>query len=116
MPFCRRFEKQLARCARALAPANAGNSNAAKIAIIAITTSNSINVKPHFASEDTQARRFIIACKCLTGFDMVTAKDNCEPSQEFCQMQFQILRDVSEKIIPQEQLPSSPSQSLSRRL
>lgn len=38
--------KQLIRCARALALDNAGSSMAAKMAMMAITTSNSIKVKP----------------------------------------------------------------------
>src|SRR4030095_11542562 len=38
--------KQTAVCARSLAPFNAGKSNAARIAMTAMTTISSINVKP----------------------------------------------------------------------
>src|SRR5258708_14656355 len=44
-PTCFRLLVQLMRCARALARASAGSNMAAKMAIMAITTSNSINVK-----------------------------------------------------------------------
>src|ERR1051326_5492180 len=43
-PTCLRLLVQLIRCARALARANAGSNIAARMAIMAITTSNSINV------------------------------------------------------------------------
>jgi hypothetical protein len=42
---CRRFDTHSIRFARCLAAASAGNSNAAKIAMTAITTKSSINVK-----------------------------------------------------------------------
>ena len=46
MPNWRMSDIHLIRCARALALANAGNSMAARIAIMAMTTNSSINVKP----------------------------------------------------------------------
>src|SRR5262249_19665094 len=53
--------KHLAAWARSLAFARAGNSIAARIAIIAITTSNSISVKPdrRHVSGETEALLFI---------------------------------------------------------
>src|SRR5437899_11834688 len=44
-PTCFRLFVQLMRCARALARASAGNNMAARMAMIAITTNNSISVK-----------------------------------------------------------------------
>src|SRR5437764_14954225 len=44
-PTCFRLFTQLMRCARALARASAGSNMAAKMAIIAMTTNNSIKVK-----------------------------------------------------------------------
>src|SRR5436190_1242888 len=46
MPICFSLFRQLIRCARIFARVNAGRSSAARIAMIAMTTSNSINVKP----------------------------------------------------------------------
>src|ERR1051325_2038607 len=45
MPTCLRLLVQFASCAFFFALANAGNSNAARMAMIAMTTSNSIRVK-----------------------------------------------------------------------
>src|SRR5882724_1149515 len=45
-PNCLRFERQLARRAFSLARARAGSNIAARIAMMAMTTSNSIRVKP----------------------------------------------------------------------
>jgi len=45
-PTCRMFDLQTARWDFSFARPSAGRSIAARIAIIAITTSNSINVKP----------------------------------------------------------------------
>lgn len=50
-PSCRRFEVQAARWDFRFAPAREGSSIAAKMAMIAITTSNSINVKPEKRSD-----------------------------------------------------------------
>src|SRR2546426_300053 len=47
MPHWRRLERQLIDCALPLARERTGNSNDAKIAMIAMTTSNSIKVKAH---------------------------------------------------------------------
>src|SRR5437879_6458428 len=44
-PTCLRLLTQLMRCARALARASAGSNMAARMAIIAMTTNNSIKVK-----------------------------------------------------------------------
>src|SRR5438132_11580728 len=44
-PTCFRLFVQLLRCARALARASAGSNMAARMAIIAMTTNNSIKVK-----------------------------------------------------------------------
>src|SRR5438874_1419347 len=44
-PTCLRLFTQLMRCARALARASAGSNMAARMAIIAMTTNNSIKVK-----------------------------------------------------------------------
>src|SRR6267142_6619343 len=44
-PHCRKFEAQFARLAFSLALASAGSSMAAKIAMMAMTTSSSIRVK-----------------------------------------------------------------------
>src|SRR5579872_2337021 len=44
-PIWRKLEKQQACLLCSLAPASAGRSSAARIAIVAITTSNSVNVK-----------------------------------------------------------------------
>src|SRR6185295_19162161 len=46
IPHWRRFERQFVACARCLALESAGNRSAARIAMMAITTSNSISVKP----------------------------------------------------------------------
>src|SRR5688572_1997305 len=46
MPSCRRLLTQLARLAFSFAALNAGRSMPARIAMIAMTTSNSIRVKP----------------------------------------------------------------------
>src|SRR2546423_13614182 len=47
-PICFRLLVQLMRCARALARASAGSNMAARMAMIAITTNNSIRVKADF--------------------------------------------------------------------
>src|SRR5437773_12552807 len=44
-PVCLRLLVQLIRCARALARASAGNNMAARMAMIAMTTNNSMRVK-----------------------------------------------------------------------
>jgi hypothetical protein len=46
MPICRTLLAHLVNCARAFALDNAGNNIAARMATMAITTSNSIKVKP----------------------------------------------------------------------
>jgi hypothetical protein len=46
MPICLKLARHWMRLALSLALDNAGNNRAARIAIIAMTTSNSINVKP----------------------------------------------------------------------
>src|ERR1017187_6169033 len=46
MPIWRRLLRQQMRLAFSLAPASAGNSSAANMEMIAITTSNSMRVKP----------------------------------------------------------------------
>src|SRR3954451_4543300 len=45
MPHCRKLDKQLIDCALPLARESAGRSIAARMAMMAITTSNSIKVK-----------------------------------------------------------------------
>src|SRR5579859_6963345 len=45
-PHCLRFDTHTIRCALIFAADRAGSNNAAKIAMMAITTSNSISVKP----------------------------------------------------------------------
>src|ERR1035437_2628313 len=47
-PIWRRFERHAVRCDLLFAAAKAGKSSAARIPMIAMTTSNSINVKPRF--------------------------------------------------------------------
>jgi len=47
MPICLRLFTQAMRLAFSLAEARAGNSNAARIAMMAMTTSSSIRVKAH---------------------------------------------------------------------
>src|ERR1035438_7427540 len=46
MPICRRLFRQTVFWLFALALANAGNSNAARMAMMAMTTKSSIKVKP----------------------------------------------------------------------
>ena len=46
MPICFRLFRQEIRCAWSLDLDKAGNSKAARMAMMAITTSNSIKVKP----------------------------------------------------------------------
>ena len=50
-PSCFSFDMHDVACAAALARVNTGNNIAAKIAIIAITTSSSINVKARFIKQ-----------------------------------------------------------------
>src|SRR5579862_9128110 len=50
-PHWCKLEMHCARCALCLAFANAGKSIAARIAMIAITTSNSIRVNPELATD-----------------------------------------------------------------
>src|SRR5690348_9662087 len=45
-PHCLRFDMHWMVCARCLAADKAGNNKAARMAMMAITTSNSISVKP----------------------------------------------------------------------
>jgi len=54
-------------CAWALARAKAGNSSAARIAMMAITTSNSISVKATTARKDRfVSSGFMIITRCMT--------------------------------------------------
>src|SRR5438876_7973960 len=58
-PHCFELERHVAACAFPFAFAKAGSNSAARIAIIAITTSSSISVKP---DRQAQACDFIIQC------------------------------------------------------
>ena len=55
-PICLRLFTQAIRSARSLALLKAGSSSAARIAMIAITTSSSISVKAAFAGRSSTVR------------------------------------------------------------
>src|SRR3954470_24118281 len=74
MPICFKLERQAARWARRFARLRAGSSMAARMAIIAITTSNSIKVK---------AGRFL-DCHCARvnqGFKQAKSAESSYPME-----------------------------------
>src|ERR1035441_3255099 len=79
-PTCLRLLVQLTRCALALARASAGSSKAAKMAIMAITTNNSMRVKAPII-----LRRFFITILLVsvlfwqTDRELYQCRPRCQP-------------------------------------